>query len=329
MKLAITGATGLLGANLAVALLQRGHEVRCTRRRSSRAEHLQDLDIEWVDADLGDVEKLARAFTGVDAVFHCAAMVGIMKKPTPEMVNTNVKGTENVIAAIRQAGAGRLVHCSSTVTVGISDDGQPLDESATWNMDRFGLADGYAVTKRAAEERVMDAVEQGLDAVVVNPGYMFGPNDQHQSSGRMIVDVVRGRVPGYSLGKNSFVGAVDVVKGMIAALEKGAPGQRYILAGHNMTYKDALALIAEVAGVRPPRIRMPRALGMVAGMLGDVRWRLTGKEPVLNSNTVRWAYCEGYVFSSARARSELGYEVRPLRESIAAALDWFRRHDVL
>jgi dihydroflavonol-4-reductase len=329
MKLAITGATGLLGANLAIALLQRGHEVRCTRRRSSRADHLEGVDIEWVDAELGDVEGLARAFTGVDGVFHCAAMVGIMKKPTPEMVNANVKGTENVIAAIRQAGAGRLVHCSSTVAVGVSEDGQPLDESATWNMDRFGLADGYAVTKRAAEERVMDAAKQGLDAVVVNPGYMFGPHDQHQSSGRMIVDVVRGRVPGYSMGRNSFVGAADVAQGMIAALDKGARGQRYILAGHNMTYKDALALIAEVADVRPPRMRIPRALGAVAGLLGDVRWRLTGKEPVLNSNTVRWAYCEGYVFSSARAQRELGYEIRPVRESIAAAIDWFRQHGAL
>lgn len=321
----ITGATGLLGANLAEALREAGHAVRCTRRATSSIEHLEHLDLEWVDADLGDPAALTRAFDGADAVFHCAAAVSIDRHVTPALTAANVEGTRHVIDAIRKASAGRLIHCSSTVAVGLSVDGEtPCDETAPYNFADYGLADGYSRTKRLAEERVMAAVAEGLDAVVVNPGFMFGPYDVRPSSGKMIVDVVRRRVPGTSDGRNCFADARAVARGMVAAWQRGVAGERYILGGENRTYAEMFRRIAEIAGVAPPRLAAPRWAAALVGRVGDLQGRLTGREPLVNSNTIAWGYCRRFIFSSDKAKRDLGYAPGAPDDGVRAALDWFR-----
>ena len=192
----VTGVTGLLGANLAKALLEAGHRVRATRRHTSRADHLRDLAVEWVDADLGDTAGLTRAFHGCDVVFHVAALVSVRRAPTPELVTTNVEGTRHVLAAVQAARVPRLVHCSTVGAVGLSEDGSPCTEESRWTFAERGMSDGYVETKRRAEQLVREAAAAGLDAVIVNPSYMFGPYDARPSSGKMIVSVVRGKVPG-------------------------------------------------------------------------------------------------------------------------------------
>ena len=323
MKVAITGATGLVGANLAEACLARGWSVRATRRRTSATAHLADLDIEWVEAPLSDQDALTTAFTGCDAVFHCAAAVSILKVAPEWMVDANVEGTTRVVNAV-PPGA-RLVHCSSTVAVGLSTDGEPSTEDAAWNFDAFGLDDGYSRTKRESERRVVDAVQAGqVDAVIVNPGFMFGPYDIKPSSGKMIVDVVKGAVPMYSTGRNNFVNVRDVVQGMLLALEKGRTGERYILGNENLGYKQVFDRIAAVAGAKSPGIKAPFWMALPVGWAGDLQYAVTGKEPLLTSNALRWGYCERFIFSSEKARRELGYSPTPIEDGIQAALDWFR-----
>lgn len=324
-KVTVTGATGLLGGNLAEALRQAGHAVRCTRRATSKTGHLDHLELEWVEADLGDREALARAFDGAEAVFHCAAMVSIERRVSPALQRTNVDGTQNVIDAMRMVSAGRLIHCSSTVTVGLSVDGvTPSDETAPFNFAEHGLDDGYVITKRAAEERVRAAVAEGLDAVVVNPGFMFGPYDVGPSSGKMIIDVVRGKVPGVSTGKNSFVAARAVADGMIAAWQRGQRGERYILGGENLTYAEMFGRIAAVAEVEAPTRVFPRWMAAMMGRLGDLQARLTGGEPFISGNKVAWGYCDRFVFDSGKARAALGYDPGDVDDGVRAALAWFR-----
>lgn len=323
MRCAVTGATGLVGGNLAVGLVEAGHRVTATRRANSRVAHLAPWDLDWVEAPLGDPAALTRAFDGAEVVFHCAAAVSIQKVAPDWVVAANVQGTAHVIQACRAAGVRRLVHCSSTVAVGVNDDGSPADEATPWNFDRYGLADGYSTTKRAAEALVMDAVAEGLDAVVVNPGYMFGPLDIRPSSGALLLNVVAGTVPGASAGRNCYVDVRDVTAGMVAAADRGRSGERYILGGENLTYGALFQRIAAVAGTRPITRRIPRWAGMLGGWFGDVQHRLTGREPLVNSNTVAWAYEPRFVFSSAKARAELGYTTRPIEEGIAAALAFF------
>jgi dihydroflavonol-4-reductase len=328
MKTAVTGATGLLGANLALELLRRGHSVRATRRASSDVSHLAGSEIEWVTADLSDPGALARAFAGAGAVFHCAAQVGVTRRATREMVLANVEGTRNVLQAVRSAGAGRLVHCSSVVTVGLSRDGSPSGEDAGYDFDLRGMADGYGKTKKEAERLVLAAAREGLDAVVANPTYMFGPYDAGPSSGQLIVDVVRGKVPGLTPGRNNFVDVRDVARGMVLVAEKGQAGERYILGGENLTYAAIVQRIARIAGVRVPGWNIPRALAAPVGWAGDVLEALGGS-PLITSVTLSFAYCPDFVFTSDKARRELGYTTGPLDDAIRDALAWFRACGIL
>lgn len=320
----VTGATGLLGGNLVAALLDAGHAVRGTRRATSAVEHLDGLAIEWVEADVRDVEALTRAFTGADVVFHCAAAVSVSKTVTPSMQAITVEGTANVVEAVCRAKIDRLVYCSSTVAVGLSVDGTPSDETAAFNFAEYGLEDGYVITKRAAEDLVRAAAADDVDAVIVNPGYMFGPYDARPSSGKLIIDVARGKVPGVSTGRNCFVAARAVAEGMIAAWQRGRRGERYILGGENLSYAEMFGRIAAVAGVKAPTRVIPRWMAAMLGRLGDLQGWLTGREALISGNKIAWGYCDRFVFDSSKAREELGYDPGDVEDGVRAALAWFR-----
>ena len=326
-RVVVTGASGLLGGNLAAELLAAGHQVIATRRAGTQTRHLEDLAIRWVDADLASIPALTTAFADADAVFHCAAAVTIQREVTPAMTAANVTGTTNVIAAAIAARVPRLIHTSSVVAVGLSTDGTPCDETATWNFDTAGLIDAYAITKRQAEEQV-HAAHDRIDAVIVNPTYMFGPRDARPSSGKLIIDVVRRRVPGWTPGYNNFVDVRAVARGMIAAWQRGRRGERYILAGHDMTYGDIMRAIATAAGVAPPRLRVPRPLAWLVGKWGD-RVERRGREPIVNSTQIRYAFTDRFRFKSDKATRELGYDPGPLEPALHDAIRWFRANGML
>jgi dihydroflavonol-4-reductase len=325
-SIAITGASGLLGGNLAAEAIAAGHRVIATRRSGTQVKHLADLPIEWRDADLSSTDALARAFAGADVVFHCAAAVSVKRDVTREMRETNVTGTQNVIDACVRANVKRLVHTSSVVAIGLTTNGVPCDETATWNFDTEGLLDGYAITKHEAEELV-HAARDRIEAVIVNPTYMFGPRDARPSSGTLIVKVVRRQVPGWTEGYNNFVDVRDVARGMLAAWQKGRRGERYILGGHDMTYRACFETIARVAGVKPPRLRIPIPIAKLVGRAGDLI-EARGREPVVNSTQIRYAYTNKFRFASHKAADELGYTYGPLEPAIADALGWFRANGI-
>ena len=326
-RVAITGASGLLGGNLAALLAGAGHHVVATRRPGTQIAHLDDVTIEWREAELGNTAGLTTAFAGADVVFHCAAAVTVQREVTPEMTDANVTGTERVIEACIASKVARLVHTSSVVAIGLSTDGRPCDETSPWNMDAEGLIDAYAITKHRAEGVVRAACDR-IDAVIVNPTFMFGPRDARPSSGKMIIEVAKRKIPGSTPGYNNFVDVRDVARGMIAAWQRGKRGERYILGGHDMTYRDAFEAIARVAGVRPPRFPAPHVVARMLGWWGDLVER-RGGHPVVNSTQVRYAYTDNFRFSSHKAITELGYMVGPLDVAIRDALDWFRTHAML
>lgn len=323
----ITGASGLLGGNLAAELLAQGWTVRATRRGSTKIAHLSDLAIEWVPGDLDDVAALTAAFTGADVVFHCAAMVSILPKPTKGLIDANLGGTERVLAAMRAAKAKRLVHTSSTTAIGLAKDDAPATEDNAWDERDHAFADGYATTKWQSEQVVRKATD--VDAVIVNPGYMLGPRDARPSSGGLIIKVARRQLPGTTAGTNNFVDARDVARGMILAADQGARGERYILGGDQLTYREAFAKMAKAAGVAPPRFELPRWVAGLVGRGGDAWYRVTGKEPTVNSPQVRYAYATRFAHSSAKAERVLGYRHAPIERAIDDAIAWFRAHRML
>ncbi len=328
-RFAITGASGLLGANLAITLLEQGHTVIATRRGKSRTEHLSSFPIQWVDAALDQPEALQSAFSGCDGVFHCAAAVSVQYKIEPWIYAANVDGTRHALQAARAAGVQRFVHCSTTSALGLSVDGLPSDETVPFNFATYGLNDAYVQTKREAQDLVLQAASDGMDAVIVNPAFMIGPYDAKPSSGSLVRNLLLGKIPGYTLGTNNFVDVRDVARGMLQAYEYGKTGEMYILGGENMTYKAFMDRVHEVTGCPKVRFRVPAWAAQLGGWWGD-RWSAwTHREVELNSATVRWSLNNRYLFRCDKAIRDLHYTISPLAPAIADCTAWFRQHGML
>jgi dihydroflavonol-4-reductase len=321
MKIAITGASGLVGANVAEQALAAGHEAFCLRRGSSRIEHLA---ITWREGDLGDEDALVRAFEGVEIVVHAAAAVEAGARITEAMRETNVGGTLRVIAACRRAGVRRLVHVSSVAAVGVSDGTRDVTEDDPFNFAEHGLLDGYVETKRAAQDAVVKAARAGeIDAVIVCPTYMFGPYDAKPSSGQIVVAIAEGKIPSSTDGMQNIVDVRDVARGILLAAEKGRTGELYILGAENVTYREMFERIAKIGGYRPPSFAAPRWAAAPIGWLGDLRNALGGRS-LVSTMTLQWAYERGYRFSHAKATRELGYAPGSPDEGIRACIEWMR-----
>jgi dihydroflavonol-4-reductase len=327
VRVAVTGASGLLGGNLVLALSAAGHQVHALRRSVASTAHLPELGIHWHSGDLADAPALDHCFADAEVVFHCAAAVSIADDVTPLLHQVNVEGTRAVMAAVAK-GSARLVYTSSTVAVGLADNEREADENSPWNFAEAGLADGYCRTKKQAEDDVMAAVRAGTlaNVVVVNPGYMFGAWDSKPSSGQLLLDAARGRLPMFTRGRNSFVDVEDVVRSMIAAWTRGRHGERYILGGHNICYEDVLVMTARCAGRSPPRWAAAPWM-TTAASIASVAWHRLARrsgEPLLTRSAARWSHCQRFVVNSAKATTELGHHISPLQPSIERALAWWQ-----
>ena len=323
----ITGASGLLGANLAAELIAQGHTVTATRRPSTDTSSLADLPIKWVCADLGSAAELCGVFAGAEVVFHCAACVSTRRTITPAIEAVNVGVTRAVVEAAIAAGTPRVVYTSTANTIGPAPEGTPADEQTPWAMDKAGLASAYAVTKWRAEILVQRACDK-LDTVIVNPTYLVGPRDARPSSGRLIVEIANRRVPYWTPGYNNFADVYEVARGMIAAWFNGKRGERYILGGQELTYRDFTERVAWVTGVDPPRRRLPYSVAWIAGKAGDLL-EITGRETTVNSISVRYAFTNRYRFRSDKAVRELAYVVGPIEPAIRNAVTWFRTRGMI
>jgi dihydroflavonol-4-reductase len=321
----VTGASGLLGANLTRALVARGRRVRLLLRPTARTDHLDDLDgLERVAGDVTRPADVLTAAEGVETIYHCAAAVSMDARQAATMWRVNVEGTDNVLAAARRVGARRLVHVSSVDAIGLPPPGAPPStEEAPWNWDAHGVGNPYARTKLESQRRVLAATAEGLDAVVVNPTFMLGAYDVKPSSGRLILEVAAGKAVGYTTGGNNFVDVEDVVAGTLAAAERGRRGEVYILGGVNLTYREVMSEVAAVVGRAPPRLPIPYPVALAGGWCADLWARLRGRESVLNPLTARLGFV-GHYYDPSKAVRELGLPRSPLRPAIERAVAWFR-----
>jgi dihydroflavonol-4-reductase len=317
----VTGATGLVGNNVVRALLQSGRPVRALARENADLASLAGLDVEIARGDVRDPGAVGRAVRGASSVIHAAAFVRIGWHGLEQARAINVVGTRHVAEAARAEGI-RMVHVSSLDALGIGGRSRAADESSP---PVGGVLCPYVVTKREAEAALQESVDRGLAAAIVNPGYLIGPYDWKPSSGRMLLQVAKGWGLFAPLGANSYCDVRDVVTGILAALERGQPGRRYILGGQVLSYFQAWRIFAEVTGGTPPIVPIGAILRMGAGYAGDLVARLSGREGDINSAATAMS-AQWRNFSSARAEAELGYRCRPLREAATDAWEWFRRN---
>lgn len=316
MIAAVTGAAGHLGGNLVRALLARGHSVRALVRGDARA--LDGLDVVTVRGDVRDPGAVDALLDGAEAVFHLAAKVSIDPRDDAEVLALNVQGTR-LVAERCVVRTVRLVHFSSihalTSHDGPIDEGRPLAEASAFAYDR---------SKAAAERRILDGMARGLDAVIVNPTAVIGPFDFKPShTGQMLRQLAGRKLPALVRGGFDWVDARDVAAGAIAAAEKGRSGERYLLSGHWCRVRDLANLVCEAAGVRPPRFDVPVAVAMLGVPLAAVHARLTGARPMYTRAALE-AVRHHRDVRHDKARHELGYEPRPLEDTVRDTCAWLR-----
>jgi dihydroflavonol-4-reductase len=328
MRTLVTGATGFVGSAVARSLAARGHSLRLLSRPSSDRRNLAGLDAEVVTGDLTDPESLRRAAAGCRYVFHVAADYRFWVPDPDAMLKANVDGALAMVRAAADAGAERIVHCSSVAALGQIGDGTPADEATPANeADFVGI---YKRSKYLAEKAVLDlARRDSLPVVVVNPSSPVGPRDiKPTPTGKMILDAAAGRVPAYIDTGLNLVHVDDVAEGHVLALEKGRVGERYILGGENMLLKDILGLVADVVHRRPPFIQLPEAVVWPVAFVMEKLAAVTGIAPMMTRDHLKMARKKMF-FSSAKAVAELGYKPRPVRLAVEDAVAWFRTNGML
>ncbi len=317
MSILVTGATGLVGNNVVRMLLDQQRAVRVLVR-TANPPALAGLNVESAAGDVTDAASLLRACTGVSQVIHCAGHVHLGWSGQDKHRAVNIEGTRNVAVAARTTGA-RMVHVSSVDALGL---GAPADEETP---AAGSVLCPYVTSKRAAEQALLEEIQRGLDAVIVNPAFMLGPWDWKPSSGRMLLEVSKGFALLAPPGGNDFCDVRDVAAGILAALERGKTGRRYILGGHALSYLQAWRQFALATGAWPPRGAAPGWILSTAARVGDFAFRVSGHESDVNSASVGLSLLPHH-FSSARAKAELDYRNRPLAETIADAWNWFCDH---
>jgi dihydroflavonol-4-reductase len=320
----VTGAGGFIGAHVARDLLEHGWTVRALVRPQSAEARRWPEGCEPVPGDVLDREGLERAAAGCDAVFHVAARYSLARRDAAPVERTNVEGTANALAAAAAAGA-RLVHTSSVATIGIPPFGEPGDEDTP--LPPGQLIGAYKRSKLASEQLVQRAAAAGQWAVIVNPTAPVGPGDWRPTpTGRVIVEFLRGRMFGYVDTGLNLVDVRDVAAGHRLALERGAPGRRYILGNENLSLRRILALLAEIAGGRAPRLRLPHALAIGFAAADElVEGRLLSREPLAPLDGALMARKAMYA-DPGRAVRELGVPRSPVTRALEDAVGWYLDH---
>jgi dihydroflavonol-4-reductase len=325
MLAAVTGASGHLGANLVRALLERKWQVRALIHSDTRA--IEGLDIERVPGNVLDEESLKNAFAGADVVFHLAGHISIVNWDREEVKAVNITGVRNVVDACKATAVKRLIHTSSFHAHKQKPLDEPLDELRP--LLDTGSYPPYDYSKAEGEKIVRAAIENGLDAVIINPGGMLGPNDFKPSHfGTTLLSIAKGKLPVIVNAGLSWVDIRDVAAGMITACEKAEPGAKYILSGRWVTLGYIAQHISGITGVNPPRIVLPMWAAKTSAPLAMLFDRIRGQRPLFTPIAMRELESNPDI-SHARARRELGYELRPLEQTITDTIDWFQSHGLL
>lgn len=323
----VLGATGFIGSHVARALVKEGIDVRVLRRQSSPTLALEGLKVEEVLGDLNDKGSLVRAMKGAHCLFHVAGYYPLYSFEREKQKAIALRQIRNVLEAAEEAKVPKIVFTSSMSTIGKNPSGLSNEETSYDPTHFRGL---YYEIKHEVEQEVLAYCKKGLPVVIVNPTGVFGDYDVKPTSGILVVQIAKRKVPAIIDAKMNAVDVRDVAKGQIAAMKQGKIGRRYILGGHNTTVWEVSCLIARLAKVPPPRLKIPLFVANGAAWLSELAgFYLLHQDrpalPIVGIDFLKY----GMHYDTTRAQTELGFKVTPFEETFDRALAWFRKNQYL
>lgn len=320
-RILVTGASGFVGSAVARALSMRGDDVTVLLRASSPRTNLAGIECRVAIGDMRDADAMIKAMEGVRYVFHVAADYRLWARDPEEIVRNNLEGARAVMTAAKTTGVERVVYTSSVAAL------KPLAGVAADESSRHSentVIGAYKRSKLVAERFVERMAGEGLPVVIVSPSTPIGPRDVKPTpTGRIIVQAANGGMPAFVDTGLNLVHVDDVAAGHLLALEKGRIGENYILGGEDVRLKDMLRAIAPLVGRKPPRVQLPRGPLYPLAYGAEAMARVTGREPFLTADALRMSKHHMF-FSSAKAKTELGFSARPYQYGIEDAVKWFR-----
>ncbi len=325
----VTGATGLVGSHLLLALTKQHRQVRALYRTQKRKEEVARFFafakasdrwqvIEWVEADLLDLPQLSVAFDKVTQVYHCAALISFDPYRYKELRKVNVEGTANVVNLCLSHEVQKMVYLSSIATLAKTPN-WPITEENHWDPNVSNSV--YAITKYGGEMEVWRGTQEGLDAVILNPGIILGAGGYDSGSGVLFGRVAKG-LNYYTSGGSGIVDVLDVVDMMLIAMQGPVVNERYILIAENWTYQKLLTTIATALGKKPPKRCIGKSTLNILRLLDNIRGWFTAKRS-LTKNAVQSA-TEMTEYANHKAKDEMGYEPRALEETISRVAVHFK-----
>lgn len=323
----VTGGTGLVGSYLISELISRGERVRALVRPGRHVDELKRLLaffhctdtqvslVEWVEGDITDPYSLQLAIKDVEKVYHCAAVVSFDPREHKKMIHTNVEGTGNIVNACLINGVRKLCHVSSISSLGRPELEGVIDETAKWKTSKRNS--GYAISKYGAEREVWRGIEEGLNAVIVNPSVILGAGYNPKATNRLFHAIDK-MVPFYNSGVNGYVDVRDVVNAMILLMDSPVSGERYVLNSENLSLKQLLTIVAELLGKKPPYIPVGRPMLSIAWRIEWVRSRIMGATALITRENMRSARAKSF-YSAEKFSKQFNYTFIPIRKTLEDA----------
>ena len=321
MSTLVTGAAGFLGSHVTRQLVARGEEVRVLIRASSSNRAISDLPLEYVTGDLRDPASLERAMKGVRRVFHVAADYRLWAKRSQDIYDSNVGGTKNLLAAAKAAGVAQLIYTSTVATIAVDRLELPNEFTDSKLEEMIGH---YKRSKWMAEQEALKAAKEGLPVVVAMPTTPVGPWDWKPTpTGKIILDFLNGKMPGYVETGLNFVGVEECAAGHLLVAERGKVGERYLLGAENLTLKEMLDTLAKITSLPAPGMKIPHGVALGVAYVESTLSRLVGREPQIPVEGVKIAQHKMFVDCS-RAQKELGFQPGSVAAALERAVRWYQ-----
>ena len=325
MRIAITGASGHIGTNLCRVLITEGHEIRALINRTSKS--LDGIPVEKIPGNILDKKSLEPLIAGSDIVIHLAATISIRGANEQDLLSINIIGTKNILEVINKIPVKRFIHFSSIHALIQEPYDEVLDETRPLALKDPIL---YNRSKAWSEQLVLEAINNGMDGLIINPTSVIGPNDFRPSLvGKAIIQICQNKLPGLIRGGYDWVDVRDIASGTVRAIEKGRTGERYLLSGKWLSLPDLVGIISQYYPIKNNHIIFPYWLAELGVPFLKLYAMLRKADPLYTRESLDIVRHSHRMISADKARKELGYQPRPIETTIKDTIEWFKNNSYL